>query len=530
MNNFIPYKCRSGEKEHLTWTGDAWSCSEGDIITIETRTQKLPIVRLAGRTLAHEHLSLADQGYLGQYLLFIDTWAGRTNLEIQDGTSTSTLTFQVQPSQRKLGQDEFDAMLHELAQRNPGILWGLSPGGHRGAASKSSPAVVHPAIINSQLPLLNRLFALFIAEPPKVTLRSREAQPLDLARRVDLTTMRWLGRRPLVLEGLRGNITAGSYTNQRTPIDQPKTFTSLDHPITRYFAYLLHRLINRFRDSSQLLRAGPKRAFRDPVVESHAEALAITLDQATGQIENLLSLPPFRCLCPEPPTETVYQLLGDQPLFGAINRSAQLLLTPGLAHGPSGDIYSALKHTYDLFEIFVLFRLIDNLEAALGETWKLEARKTYIDRRREERPGDRAVWLFRGPEETTLELRYQQWFSRMKTSNDGRMFTSLSGLNIPDYVLILRKDRVVVSWVILDAKYRSGRQAVDQGLGDVHRYRDALRVRGIRASGAFVVVPRLQDENAVYSTSTYHERYNFGALQLFSGSLLQPVLKALDLI
>lgn len=145
---------------------------------------------------------------------------------------------------------------------------------------------------------------------------------------------------------------------------------------------------------------------------------------------------------------------------------------------------AALKRTYDLFELVVLYGLIAELTESLGSGWKLRAAKVLPAIRREERPENRASWWFEGPGKQTVELRYQQWFSRAKMIGDMRSFSSLSGPNLPDYILVHRLDGKVISWVILDAKYRASRQPVDQGLGDIHRYRDALRVRGVGASGA----------------------------------------------
>ena len=129
----------------------------------------------------------------------------------------------------------------------------------------------------------------------------------------------------------------------------------------------------------------------------------------------------------------------------------------------------------------------------------------------------------------SLELRYQQWFSRAGLPPDERMFSSLSGTFIPDYILVLRENGKVVRWLILDAKYRSGRQAVDQGLADVHSYRDALRVRGMRADGGFVIVPRLQEENPVYASPAFLDHHAFGVIQVFATEWLAPALRRLKL-
>jgi hypothetical protein len=221
------------------------------------------------------------------------------------------------------------------------------------------------------------------------------------------------------------------------------------------------------------------------------------------------------------------QSLPDHPLYAALHRVAARMLQPGLAYNPGGDLQAALKHTYDLFELLVLYRLIDGLPDHLGPGWSLQIGKPLRFIGREHRPADRAAWLFRGPHGLTLELRYQQWFSRANAAVDRRMFTSLSGLNIPDYILVMRRHGEPIAWVILDAKYRSGQQAVDQGLGDVHRYRDALRIRGAKADAAFVLVPRLQKEDSVYATPSYHAQHSFGVLQVMSTDWLGQVCTAL---
>ena len=101
-------------------------------------------------------------------------------------------------------------------------------------------------------------------------------------------------------------------------------------------------------------------------------------------------------------------------------------------------------------------------------------------------------------------------------------------MNIPDYVLVLRRGMQPISWLILDAKYRSGRAGVDEGLGDIHRYRDALRVNGSVAAGAYIVVPRLEELEAPYGQSEYHVVNNFGVLQLYSNDWLQPIKRWIE--
>lgn len=480
------------------------------------------MVTLGARVLQPVRLTAAEGGFLARFEFLIDTWAGRSTLRLQDYQSVSFVSLQIRPSDRKLGQNEFDEMLMELAQHSPDMIWGLSPGEGAGDTSSHSPAIVHPAVVQSQMPLLKRLLKNFIADPPTMTFRARQVTHLNFTKRIDIKTTRWMAKKPSLLAELRGEL-AAPHGAAPPLVDQPNTLESLRHPITGYFAHLLNQLLRRFQSSADLLRSGPGRAFRDQTIEEHAWALAASLDKSSEEIRSILGLHPFRQVPPELPSDTTFQLLSDHPLYSAIHRVASLLLSPGLAYGPNGSAQSALKHTYDLFELFVLYRLLKELPGDLGPGWTLQNGKPSNRLRREERPEDRAIWLFKGPGDLSLELHYQQWFTRAKAPLDHRRFTSLSGLNIPDYTLVLKRGPTVIAWMILDAKYRSGRQAVDQGLGDVHKYRDALRVRGVRANGAFVIVPRLQDKKAVYSMAEYLHLHSFGAIELFSPHWLKPV-------
>ena len=420
--DLVPYKVVNSAPQPLLREGEGWACSEGDIVVLDMFTHDLPIVRMAGHELQPKRLVQINDRFEARYELFINTWAGRTTVELLDGTIRRAITLEIGPHERKLSPYQFDAMLAELSDRSPGFIWGLSPGTRSGVATSAALAVVHPVIIASQLPVFERLLLRFMADPPTTTRRTREARPLDISRRADLMTLRWLGRRPAVLRALRGKGDASAF-DPRTPVDQPKSTSSYDHPVTRYLAYLLRRLLTRFRGTALTLRTAPGRPFRDPAIEAHAEALANEVDVAAAWIETILARPLFRQVQPEPISETALQSLEDEPLNGALHRVARRLLDPGLAYSPGGDLQSALKHTYDLFELFVLYRLIDELPKQLGSGWTLKGGKSLKYLGREERPADRAGWWFQGPSGLALELRYQQWFSRAQLPPDNRTFT-----------------------------------------------------------------------------------------------------------
>ena len=522
-------KVQSGTLEPLpkASSGSSWLCSEGDTVVFEAITDNLPTLAMAGQAIMQKSLSHVEGVFQSSFELNIETWAGITKLEASNGKESLTLTLDVRPHAHKLGENAFDYMLSELSARSAGLIWGLSPGAAAGTEAQGVLAVVHPAVVANQLPRFVRLVGAYLADPPLSTVREIRLRALDLARRADTATLRRLGRCPALLRALQGDREESQLVDPRQPIEQPEVTASTDHPMTRYLAYLLRQLVRRFKAGEIALKTAKGRPFRDPAIEAHADQLAATLATAALQIQTLLRHPLMRSARPEPLDGSALQSLADQPVFGALHRVGRRLLHPGLAYGPKASIGSALKHTYDLFELYVLFQTVDNLPTVLGQGWALVAPRNWLSAGREERPLERAAWRFNGPGNLTIELRYQQWFSRARAVPDERLFASLSGVAIPDYILILRKDRIPIRWVILDAKYRSAQQAIDAGLADVHRYRDALRIRGIRASGAFVIVPQLRASEAPYASCAFLEHHAFGALNLFDKGWLQLVTKIL---
>jgi PD-(D/E)XK nuclease superfamily/Domain of unknown function (DUF2357) len=523
MRTVVLRRAGGGDVTPLEPIGNGWACSEGDCLVLEVFSAGLPTLRMAGRDVPMRHIALTEGGYSTRFELLIDTWAGRTTLFVRDGIESDALLLEIGPHEKKLGQNAFDAMLAELTERSKILAWGLSPGAVRGSVSNYAPVVVHPAIIESQLPLLERLLTRLIADPPALTVRSRECRPLDLSRRADLRTLRSVSKNPELVACMLGTRDIEQTVNPRTVIDQPVPYISLDHPVTRYIAFLLQRVLARLRSTGTTLRDAHVTRFRDAEAEAHAAELAERVDVAAMRIDRLLRAPLFRQLRPEPMSDTVLQSLADHPLYSAVHRVAQRLLLPGLAYTPNGDLYASLKRTYDLFELFVLYRALETVTRILGPTWQGKQAATLGGSEIEERPMDRALWLFEGPDGLSLELRYQQWFDRAQDPPDTRRFSSLSGLNIPDYILVLRRHMQPISWLILDAKYRSGRHAVDQGLGDVHRYRDALRVEGLVAAGAYIIVPRLQETQAPYGREEFHTAHRFGVLQIYSDEWRKPI-------
>ena len=503
-------------------------CSEGDCVVVASRTAALPQLQLRGEWLAPESLQQADGHFEARFVHWIDSWAGRTSFSLFDGRARYDFTLDVGPHQQKLAPGSWDALIRELSDISLTLPWGMSPGAAAGRLVDDALVAVHPAIVEQQLPLLERLLQRLLADPPTLARRVRTVRPLNLSRGADLRNVRWLARRPLELAGVRGEAPADALPNPRAMSDQPETLTSTDHPLTRYIVHLLRRVQARLAATARTLAAPRHHGIPDDAVKAYAKELACRVEEANARIGVVLKTPLFRVVPPEPISGAVLQALPDQPLFLAIHRYGRRLLNPGLAYAPGQDIYAALKNSYDLFEILVLYRLAAQLGTYLSADWTPGKVATIKEYDLENRPEDRTRWIWQGPHDQRLELTYQALFHSAEPANASRPLASLSAQAVPDYVLALWKGDDIVSWLILDAKYRSGRKPVHDALGDIHRYRDSLRMGGTPAAGAYIIVPYLQDDAALYSEAHYLAVHRFGALVLYSDDWARPVFNWLQ--
>ena len=76
-----------------------------------------------------------------------------------------------------------------------------------------------------------------------------------------------------------------------------------------------------------------------------------------------------------------------------------------------------------------------------------------------------------------IRLTYQRTFPAYTSRDDGISPYSISGERRPDMVLSVDDGNQTIM-IVLDAKYRCGRDSIHSALGDMHIYRDSLKVKG----------------------------------------------------
>jgi len=113
----------------------------------------------------------------------------------------------------------------------------------------------------------------------------------------------------------------------------------------------------------------------------------------------------------------------------------------------------------------------------------------------------------------TLEILFQANFPSINPSQ-GRLGYSISKMRIPDIVLISKIDNTVQS-MILDAKWRSGKENVLDAMQSAHIYHDSLRVDQLPPSSCLLLFPG-NDTVPELEQKDYISTHGVGALSNFN--------------
>lgn len=477
----------------------------------------------AGRAVAPCRVEPGVRDYTFVFPIEAYTWAGRSTLECRCGVVGERLTLDVSPSPDKLGAAEFAKLLDELMGYAAGLPFGLSAGDHGARRTSGGPPVLHPFVIEAVLPDLFRALVRLRAELLTVTARKRRMAPLSSARHTDVRTLRWLVTHPQAFVAIRPELgerasrdaSVPEEGDVRTLIEQAHIISSPDHPANRYLVYLLRRVMRTLGRTALLLEreAGGASARSRDEVQARAWSLRAPVETARSTLRQFLATEPLCGIEPQAPTAGAMQAVVDHPLYARIQRLARSLLDPGLVLDDEAQVQAALRHTWELFELVVLFRLADALGSMLGTAgWRVTKALGASVRGLLVGVASGEVARFEGPDGLALGIEAQPTFVSVHgNASWQRGRRSISAERRPDYVVVLRRGREVVRWVLLDAKYRASRDAIHRGLADMHVYRDALRLEGMPAWGGFVIVPSTA-QVVELATATYREEHRFGVV------------------
>lgn len=106
-----------------------------------------------------------------------------------------------------------------------------------------------------------------------------------------------------------------------------------------------------------------------------------------------------------------------------------------------------------------------------------------------------------------LQVHFQAKFPAISPLK-GKVCWSISRERYPDIVLVNIKNDVGRA-IVLDAKWRSGRQNLLEAMESAHIYHDSLRIRGVAPSPCLLLAPGVPEVNEL-STDQYIQAHNVG--------------------
>jgi len=419
----------------------------------------------------------------GHYEVVLGHHVGSLDLQVatSDG-SVARHRLDVRPRSSKLSPMLWLKLLEDLEGALAGLSVGVE-GPTRGAVG--TDGVAAPLLVSALLPLVPALVAALraiIDDPRQIDREHHDERRLRDCRRIDPSTLAWIGRHPEVARWLDG-WRAAELVGEPPRIPVHSAIHTLDHSVHRAIAWLTDRVVAGLMAVADRLDEVAKRV--DDTAWCHGRATRAR--SAALRIRGLRDRSWLRDVTPEPPSEAALLVLADDPTYARYHRLARRFTSPAfrLADAPH-EPGAAVRPSFSLYELWCFFALRERLRAALpGWRWSSVALAKLLTLTGS---GSGAAFI---AQHGALRLRidFNPTFPSFYCRRDGPH--SLSGERRPDLVVSLDGGPLGDRWIILDAKYRAGRENLAQGLTSVHIYRDALvdPARGGRCVGAMLLAP-----------------------------------------
>ncbi len=442
-------------------------------------------------------------------------YAGEVRCEFVScrGHSLGRYWLDVSPDPSKLGRDLFHQMLGEIADFHPGLLEGAGPARHTlGPLRRDANPTIEFVRLRRRTGRIQRALAEIRAHPIRGLRDRRDLVPPRHMRRADHRTVRLALRRRAARSLL---LDRGSASPERVRFDVPSVEHTLDAPANRVALAMLLALMRRCREVSEgLAGRAPEDANHHESPDSErsherarAERWITILDLFRRDLDLIRRKTPFSAVRRPGLSAAGLNAVSAHPLYARFYRLAWEALRRGLGDSPEDPL--PLSPTWGLYERWCLAavaRWLGHWRTDLGG-W----RKARGDRwRSRSEDGDLDLTL-------TLQAAAPGPDESVKGPGGGGLW-SVSKLMQPDLVLEWRRRDGRRGFLVLDAKYRSGRDNILKGMKEsAHVYQDALRMGARRPAATLLLVPDASNVHWLAEEEFVRE-HRVGAIPLRPGT------------
>lgn len=423
----------------------------------------------------------------------------------------ATFALDVTPSPGKLGRDTFRQMVDELWEANPALILGEEPATTPVA---DLGALADPWIAFARLrryaPYFLRALHNVRARPRRRLRRERADVPVHRVRHVDRTTaIAALTSSAGVL--LRESVDEEQEFRPVMRLDVPVVEETFDCAPNRTLLALARGVLRRAE--SLLSRLGDEVA-RQPDSETRS-ALAPrwpvrrrVLVEITSELRQVLRRLPFTDVTRAEITAAGLTAVAADPTYARAWACGWRAMRPA-GDGDTDRLW--ISPTWEIYERWCFLHLGSSLAALPGWDWRWTDEHRRLVGRRKGR---------------NAELLLQPTFRSSPTQLPG--FWSVSRQREPDIVLKVDGGPTNSRFLVLDAKYRTSREAVLDAMASAHIYQDSLRLGDRRPEASLLLVPAGGGAPWLEADS-FHERHRVGVHVLRPGALaaLPPAVPAL---
>jgi hypothetical protein len=430
-------------------------------------------------------------------------YAGTVRAELIPNDALHGVEFllDVSPDPAKVGQDAFNEMVQDIWAFDPILVTGEQAAHTQiaTAGDRADPAVQFMRLSRNAFEF-SRAMAQVRGDPHKSIRRTRRSAPLHLVRRADAQTaraaVRSLAALPLAdfLDGEELSSPAGDPLYD-VPISEP----TLDTSANRTMSALVRRVGRAIESlSSELMRQLAQAGDDERKAhESRSARRAQILEALRREVERCLKSEPLSAVTREEITAAGLTAIAANPVYARAQQLIWKMLRIGFDQGELVE-RSAMSPTWAIYEAWCFIKIADFLQEQFPE-WNW-TRRDYGDRR----------YGFSGVLGSNhLDLEYQKQFSYAIEPGIGPW--SISAQFIPDIVLFARTPPKHL-WMVLDAKYRTGRQNVIDGMRSAHIYRDALRLASQPPVFSTLLLPAVAHDAAWLHDPVFQRTHHVGAV------------------
>lgn len=436
-------------------------------------------------------------------------YAGEVRAELLDGNDRSLGVWRldVSPDPDKAGRELFARMIDEIVAFDTHLVVGDEPARRRlGAVGKTDDPLVLLARLRRRRRDLDQVLAAIRREPVSVPRARRRFVSLRDVRRADRRTLRAAIRQPAALAGIGRTAASAPDVPIREPVlDVPAVERTLDSPANRCIFFMLRALRLRCRELVGKLDELSGRAAdetRTGVANRVGRWKQILRGTERGFAETERRRP-FREVRRPELSGAGLNAVAAHPLYARFWRVGWEALRRGVHRCDPKDMIP-LSPTWEIYERWCFVALARRLREWLPDYAWEQAGTTGSARR---------TIIGSGSDGHRIELHLQKTFRSTRGRRKAGGW-SVSRQCVPDLVLESKSPAGVTRFVVLDAKYRAGEDAIVGGMAEsAHLYQDALRWGVRRPERTLLLVPNV-DATPWLTSPEYIAEHHVGVVAL----------------